>query len=126
MHELGPIVTHLPLDTPEQVAKQKLGMAGKTSWSDFREGIERFDPDYLRTYFAIEQAESVMKSLAIDGADGFSLERSEYVGYKLICHRAASKVESLDVGSTFMERLAWKRNIEFLMTKAQRRSTKYE
>ena len=29
MDELGPIVTHLPLDSPGRVAKQKLGVAGK-------------------------------------------------------------------------------------------------
>ena len=76
--ELGPIVSHLPFESPEQKSKEMLDggkqSGGKKKWSDFTEQIEKFSPDYFQTTLAVEQAEAVMKSKNLDGAHKFSLE----------------------------------------------------
>ena len=52
--ELGPITTHLNVDSPEYISKQKLKEAKKKKVLDFIEPIDKFQPDYVRVYFILE------------------------------------------------------------------------
>ena len=60
---------------------------------DFIEPIEKFQLEYLRVYFMLEQVETLTNSLGIEGAEMFNIFHSLFVGYKLMEFRMKVKAE---------------------------------
>ena len=82
--EIGPMTTHLKVNSPTSQAKIKISGNKKAAMVEITDQIEKFEPNYVETYIALEQAETIMQSLDYDGADGFSIDNSDCLGRQLL------------------------------------------
>ena len=117
--EIGPITTHLNADSPTSQAKEEFNGKKKAAMVDITDQIERFEPNYVETYIALEQAETIMQSLNYDGADRFSIDNSDCLGYQLLKLWMNAAIErETNISSQCQLRLKVKEDIESLLSEA--------